>query len=126
MVHKTIKLLTLALFGTLFFTSCYYDKEQDLYPFSASNCDTSNVTFSAAIKPILDQSCVSCHNSNSQSGGVRLDTYDQVKIVADNGRLYGSLNHENGFVAMPAGGGKLGSCTLAQIKAWINSGSPNN
>lgn len=108
------------------FTACYYDKEEDLYPYDQGNCDTGNVSYTLHIKPLLDNSCVSCHQVSNPSGGVLLDSYNQVKTYAENGRLYGSLNHESGFVAMPLGGGKINSCSLLQVKAWIDNGSLDN
>jgi cytochrome c5 len=130
MEHKTIKKTFKALlalgFISLIFSGCYYDNEEDLYPFYENNCDTTAVSYSLTVRTVLDASCVSCHQPSNPSGNVLLDTYQNVKTNADNGRLWGSINHDPGFVAMPQGGGSLSNCSLAQIKAWINSGSPNN
>ncbi|NOR88379.1 MAG: hypothetical protein GQ527_12290 [Bacteroidales bacterium] len=126
MDHKIIKSMVLLSLIALIFSSCYYDNEEDLYPFYENNCDTTSVSYSLTVKPMLDRSCVSCHQASNPSGGVLLDTYEQVKLVADNGRLWGSVNHENGYTAMPQGGGKLSSCSLGQIKSWIDNGSLDN
>lgn len=123
---KITKILFYSLLIALFSTSCYYDKEDDLYPFDSSqNCDTLNMTYTTNIQAILENNgCVSCHSTSGPSGGVVLDNYDQVKIVADNGRLFGSVNYDDGYSPMPKGGSKLSDCDLAKIKAWINDGSP--
>jgi len=126
MEHRIIKLSIILAFFSLAFSSCYYDNEEDIYPFYENNCDTTSVSYSLAVKPVLDRSCVSCHQASNPSGGVLLETYDQVKVSAANGSLWGSINHESGYTAMPLGGGKLGSCSLAQIKSWIDNGSPDN
>lgn len=125
MEARITKLLFYSFLIAMFSTSCYYDNEYDLYPFDPNqSCDTLNMVYTNDIKPILDNNCVSCHLTSNPSGGVQLDSYSQVKTVADNGRLWGSINHEDGFSPMPQGGGKLGDCDLNKIKAWINDGSP--
>ena len=60
------------------------------------------------------------------ASGVILDTYNGVKTQDLNGRLMGSMNHNNNYAAMPKGAGKLDNCTLTKIQQWINSGTPNN
>ncbi|GCD76699.1 hypothetical protein JCM31826_01810 [Thermaurantimonas aggregans] len=94
----------------------------------ASNaaCDTSSVSFARDVQPILNDFCVSCHTAGAPSGGVVLNTYNGVKTVADNGKLIGSISHTPGFSAMPPSGIKLDECKLNTIKAWVNSGAPNN
>ena len=125
MEARIIKLLFYSALLSLIFSSCYYDNEDDLYPFDPSqSCDTMNITYSNTVKVVLDNSCVSCHQTSNPSGGVLLDSYNEVKVVADNGRLWGSINHEDGFSPMPQGGTKLSACELLKIKAWINEGSP--
>lgn len=89
-------------------------------------CDTSNVTYSSSIAPLMQNSCVGCHNSTSLGGGVNLSSYGGVQTVALNGRLSGSVNHLSGYKAMPQGGNKLSGCNLAKIRIWIDAGAPNN
>jgi uncharacterized membrane protein len=125
MEARIIKLLFYSALLSLIFSSCYYDNEDDLYPFDPTqSCDTLNITYTNTVKAVLDNSCVSCHQTSNPSGGVMLDTYNNVKVVADNGRLWGSINHEAGYSPMPQGGNKLSDCDLQKIKAWINEGSP--
>ncbi len=93
---------------------------------SNSGCDTANVTFAATIRPILQLSCTSCHAGGNPPGQVNLSNYSGVKAAADNGKLVGSITHASGFSAMPEGGAKLPDCTINKIKAWVNSGAPNN
>lgn len=126
MEHRIIRSAIILFTLSIFVSSCYYDNKEDLYPFDTEACDLDNVTYSETVQPILASSCVSCHQASNPSGGVKLDNYTEVKKVADNGRLWGSINHEAGYVAMPLGGGKLSDCSLLKIKQWIDSGSPNN
>jgi hypothetical protein len=46
--------------------------------------------------------------------------------VAQNGKLYGAVNHSPGYSPMPKGGTKLSACNISKIKAWIDGGSLNN
>jgi hypothetical protein len=89
-------------------------------------CDTSNVTFSASIKPLLQNKCVGCHSGSTPSGGHDFTTHAGVQPVAQSGRLYGAVNHMSGFVPMPQGGTKLANCDIRKIKIWIDAGAQNN
>jgi hypothetical protein len=89
-------------------------------------CDTSNVTWSATVRPIIDTNCKGCHTAASPSGGVVLDNYSAVANTAFNGSLLGSVQHSPGWTSMPFGGSKLSDCDIAKIRIWVNAGSPNN
>ena len=126
---KIIALLVVSILSVLSFESCYYDKADLLYPGGEGPCDTSLVAkYSTEVLPIMSVSCNTggCHNTIDAASGVILDTYNGVKAQALTGRLMGSMNHANGFSAMPKGAGKLTNCTLEKIQQWINSGTPNN
>ncbi|MBK8623445.1 MAG: hypothetical protein IPN79_17205 [Saprospiraceae bacterium] len=88
-------------------------------------CNTDNISYNAFVKPALS-GCTTCHQAANQSGGVRLDTYAEVKAVAANGKLYGSISWQNGFSRMPSGGNKMNDCNISKIKSWIDAGSPEN
>lgn len=89
-------------------------------------CDTTNFKFATAIKPIMDNKCVGCHNAASLGGNVDLSSYAGIKAAAVSGKLYGSVTWSNGISAMPKGGVKMPSCEIVQIKKWIDAGTPNN
>jgi hypothetical protein len=89
------------------------------------DCDTSNVTFSGTIFPIIQTNCLGCHSGNVVSGGINLSTYDGVYNVVVDGRLYGAVNQTAGYTAMPLGS-RLSDCEILQINYWINDGAPNN
>lgn len=89
-------------------------------------CDTTNVTYSGTIVPMFQGSCNGCHNSTSTGGNINLTTYAGVQAVALNGHLYGSVNHDAGFSAMPKYMSKLPDCQIAEIRIWIQNGAPNN
>ena len=111
---------------SLLATSCYYDKEAELYP--TVTCDTSDYKYSTVVKPIIDQNCSisGCHDAGTAGGGYNLTTYADAKRMADNGTLYGSITHSSVFVQMPKDRSQLATCQIAQIKLWIDGGAPNN
>jgi hypothetical protein len=118
--------LFISLTGSLFISSCYYDKEQLLYGTGVCNDTITTATYSQHVVPILQQYCYSCHSGSFPSGNVIMGTYAADKSLAQNGSLYGSINHTSGYVPMPQGGARLGSCQIARIKKWVDSGSLNN
>lgn len=90
------------------------------------DCDTTNVTYSATILPLMQSRCIGCHNNNTTSGNVNLSTHAGTQVQALNGRLLAVVNHEPGFSPMPSGGNKLSDCEIAEIRIWVNDGAPNN
>ncbi|RXK50660.1 c-type cytochrome domain-containing protein [Aquirufa rosea] len=93
---------------------------------SASNCNTTNVSFSTTIQAILRTNCQGCHSGAVVSAGIDLSTYTNVMKVVTNGKLYGSVNHSTGFIPMPNASTKISSCEISQIKSWIDAGAKNN
>lgn len=91
-----------------------------------TGCNTANVTYSGFVSPLLTTYCVGCHSGGAPSGGITLNTYNGVRTVALNGRLFGAISHSSGFQPMPRGGAKLPQCTIDKVKAWIDDGAQNN
>jgi hypothetical protein len=125
---KTVLFLLVTVIIISLSESCYYDKADLLYPDGKVTCDTSAAAkFSTDVLPVMNTNCNSgCHNTASASGGVILDTYNGVKAQVSSGRLMGSINQANGYSAMPKGGNKLNTCTIAKLQQWVNAGAPNN
>jgi hypothetical protein len=108
-------------------TGCYYDNEEDLYPFGTV-CNTVQVTLSGEVKPILLGNCYGCHNASAAAAsgaGINLEDYAPLKGWVDNGRLVQSVEH-TGCCPMPKGGGKLRQCDIDKIKAWVDRGALDN
>ncbi|HZH96778.1 MAG TPA: hypothetical protein VEY06_12875 [Flavisolibacter sp.] len=119
--------LILVIATTIGTVGCTYNKEEELYRTPPPTCNTANVTFSTTIAGIFTTyACNSCHSGPSPSGNVSLASYNSVKTLVNNGRLYGAINHAAGFSPMPQGGGKMPACDIAKVKAWIDAGAPNN
>lgn len=89
-------------------------------------CDTTTVSFSSSIKPIITAKCQGCHSSSAAQGGIDYSTYNGVKAKIDDGRLWGAINHMTGYSPMPKNGTKLTACEIAKFRIWINAGAPNN
>ena len=130
MVRKTIKYLLPLFVIALGVQSCYYDNEEELYP-NFGTCDTSNVTYSGVVTPIIQQNCYSCH-SNAQSAiigsGISLEGHANIScfIGANQTVFLNAIQHLAGASAMPKNSAKMSDCNINKIKAWINAGMPNN
>jgi hypothetical protein len=126
-MKRLIILLTTISVFLFFFISCYYDNEEALYPALSTSCDTTNVTFSGTIAPMLSNSCYSCHSNSTASGygsGIRLENYADVVAKAD--RVVGSIKHLSSFSAMPKNGGLIKTCSITQFDIWVRKGMLNN
>jgi hypothetical protein len=91
-----------------------------------SLCDSSQFTFSGAIKPLIANKCQGCHSGIAAQGGIDLSTHAAIKARVTDGKLWGSINHLPGFFPMPKNGIKISDCEINQVKKWIDAGSPNN
>lgn len=116
---------------TVIALSCSKQNEETLSqtPSSPSpSCDTANMKYAANVVPILQSNCYSCHgeSTNSNSNGILLEGYSNLKARADNGQLLGVITHADGFPAMPQGVAKLSDCNINIIRSWINNGAQNN
>jgi len=91
-----------------------------------SSCDTAVFTYSGAVKIILDNKCVGCHNAANLGGNIDVSNYNALRVIALNGKLYGSVAQQIGYSPMPKNSAKLSDCEIRQIQKWINAGSLNN
>lgn len=120
-----ISLLFLVL--SISISGCYYDDEETLYALiTPPACDTTSVTYTNDIIPILQQECYGCHGSSAPGGGYTLNTYTGLSVSVNDGSLLGAISHETGFSNMPKGGNQLPDCDIQFIRTWINQGAPNN
>lgn len=87
------------------------------------------------IKPILEKSCVTCHNADDEAGGAILDDVDAIKDYIESGKplessLYQSILGTNGMSKMPPeeddDGNELAPLTdleVLAIHSWISQGA---
>lgn len=106
------------------FQSCYYDVAEELYPCSSGG----SPTYILNVEPVVSQNCYTCHSltSSASGGGIILEGYDNLIKKVNDGKFQCSIHQESGCSPMPKGGGKLGTCTLAEIDQWISNGAENN
>lgn len=90
------------------------------------SCDTTVFTYSGAVKPIMDNKCSGCHNPSNLGGNIDVSTFAALRVVALNGKLYGSIAHQTGYSPMPKNAAKLSDCEIRQVQKWIIAGSQNN
>ena len=117
---------------SIFSSSCVNNKKDVLFA-----CDSTNVSFTKHIKPILVNNCNSCHsaaNAPSLGSGIVLETYTDV---INSGYVDDSTTLANGgdggrFVTdvqsgvMPKNASKLSDCDMTKIKNWVFEGSKDN
>ena len=89
-------------------------------------CDTTNVSYTTNIQPLLNTWCVGCHGGNSPEAGVLLETYDEVLTQVNNGQLYGAVTWAPNLVPMPFESNQLSDCSIAMVRIWIEGGAQNN
>ncbi len=90
------------------------------------DCDSTNVTFSGTIWPMMQTWCTGCHTGTNAGGNIHIENYNNVVAIANNGSLMGTITHSAGFVAMPKNSDKLSDCQIASVRKWIEDGTPNN
>ena len=111
----------------IFIEGCSYDKAEQVYPINGNACDTTSMTYTTNVQPIIQNYCYSCHAGTAPSGGgIVLDSYAGVKnFAAGGGSLIDRITSTDPSVQMPRGGPKLSDCDISKIKAWVNAGTPN-
>ena len=120
MKYTIIGALSIIVITTL---GCTKEKDAN----AAIPCDTTNTTYSVTVTGLLrNYGCLGCHVGPNPVGNIQLGNYSSVKQLADNGKLFGSINWSPGFSKMPQGAPKMADCDISKIKAWIDAGAPNN
>lgn len=92
----------------------------------ASSCDSLAFKFNTDVLPLLQTHCTGCHSGSNPDAGINLSNHSGVSLVANNGRLFGSVNHAAGFSPMPKNSPKLNACEILKIKNWIDNGAAND
>lgn len=120
--HKVLALF----FATLtLLSSCYYDKEDELYDeyYAQNSCDTVGVSYAQDIAPVIAGKCATtgCHVAGGSGPGI-FDNYNGVKAKVDNGSF---LNRTTVTMDMPPSA-PLSACQIKLVQSWIAAGAPNN
>ena len=120
MNNKKKNFLTLILFVSML-SSCYYDKEDLLY--GEDLCDSTNVSFSSDIMPIINNSCavIGCHIQGGSGNGL-FENYAQIKTKVENGSLSERVTIQQDMPPSEP----LTDCQIEHIMQWIEDGALNN
>ncbi len=95
----------------------------------------ATAAYSAQVKPILDKNCTGCHILGGHSGGLKLDSLDDIMKGGDSGAavtfgnltastLSTAIHYDDETLQMPPKG-KMSDADIAVIDKWIlASGAP--
>jgi cytochrome c553 len=94
----------------------------------------TSAQFAAEVRPILAARCYSCHGSNLQQNGLRLDSLEAILKGSDSGKVIVPGHSQNSRLIsrllaqerpmMPYGGPPLAQKEIATIRQWIDAGAP--
>ncbi len=121
MMKKYIYLLSFGV--VLGLSSCYYDNEEELYPNSKQTVnDTTVVSYSATIAPMMATNCTTpgCHASNGQPPN--LTTYQGVSANKNSVKA----RAVDGSPTWMPSSGAMSKANRDALAKWINDGAPNN
>ena len=107
-----------------------------LTPWISMQAEAPTTFYTQHIHPILEANCVSCHGESKTSGGLRLDSYDQLMRGGKDGAAIVPGNPDKSLLLyrvtlptshkqfMPAEGKQpLRAEEIAWIRAWIEQGA---
>ena len=87
-------------------------------------CDTSSVSYTAHIWPMMETYCTGCHSANAPGGGIVIAGFEDMVALAENGSLMGSIRWESDYARMPTNQ-QLSDCQITQLQQWIDNGFPD-
>ena len=93
---------------------------------AGSTCDTTNVSYSKQILPILQDNCYTCHQGSAASSGIDLSNFSTLQAHVANGDLVSAVTHNGKVTPMPYELPQLPSCEVNTIVAWVDQGALNN
>ena len=107
---------------------CVNNKADTIKPINHVICDTTNLSYSADINPIIQENCAisGCHTNSTMAGSFTFETYTGFHQAVQHERLIGAIHHQSGFVPMPHNRPQLSDCDIAKITQWVSVGAPNN
>jgi hypothetical protein len=108
---------------SILITSCYNDSEEALFPMNfiaSGNCDTTIFTYGKAIQPLMKESCLGCHNTQSPI----LKNYSDVASNAN--KILTCIKRTGTFPMPPSEAAKVSDCDIIKFEKWIKAGKPDN
>ena len=89
----------------------------------SDGCDTTSVTFSGQVWPMMESYCTGCHSASAPGGGIVIADYADMVALAENGSLMGSIRWESAYAKMPTNQ-MLSECNISVLQKWIDDGFP--
>ena len=113
--------LFLLFLTAILLSNCTNDSLSDI-----SEIETiENISYARDIKPIMDNSCVSCHGNPTNFGAPNsLTTYENVKSSVLNNLIDRISRPEGTSGAMPLGGTRLTQNEINVMIAWQSANFP--
>lgn len=108
--------------------ACLQEKNNagSLLPATCKTLPNLEISYQKDVYPIIQASCLTCHNARNHFGGIVLENYKQIAESGQSGELMYSLRIiSTGKAYMPKGG-RLMDCEVAILQAWIQQGAKNN
>jgi hypothetical protein len=93
---------------------------------AGSTCDTTDVSYSKQILPILEDNCYTCHQGATASSGIDLSNFATLQAHVANGDLVSAVTHTGSVTPMPYELPMLPSCEVNTIVAWVHQGALDN
>ena len=109
------------LIGLALITSCSYNKTELPQPEDGpvvENPSGTVITYTSHVEAIMVNNCTICHGG---SGNLFLNTYTQVKAIADNGKL--SDRAINGLGGPMPQSGLMPQATRDILQMWLDQGA---
>ena len=111
-----------------------YLKLPDLSISPSTKIDSINL-FTIAVKPIIDNKCVKCHNQNKSKGGLKLTTKNEILKGGDSGVIFTSFDPSSSHLynyprlpmddkmhMPPEGNKQLSKDEIEILRIWIERG----
>ena len=106
------------ILALLFVAGCASDTQDDLIPIEPD--PPALITYATHMRPIMSNSCVSCHSDPTTNGAPNaLTTYTQVRFAVENENLIQRMNNES--APMPPAG-LLPKTTRDLVQQWLDDG----
>ncbi len=131
---KRSVIIGLVCIAIIAINSCSNNKYDKLYPITTTQvvtCDTSTISYSKDIVPIVQNYCYTpgagCHDAyGAATSGYNFTTYAGIQGVSLSRLLLGDINWASGNNEMPKNAAKLSACDINKFTRWINQGALNN
>lgn len=114
---KTLKIIFILMITLYLGFSC------DSSTYDEVSGEVSNPTYTANIKPIIANNCLSCHSKAGAQYPV-METYLQLKEATEKGSVICRIDDQSCGAVMPQSG-RMPQTTINTIKKWASNGYPN-